>query len=226
PPEVRMRIVVLLPCLIALGCARTDAGKTDETNSVRRDSVVRVETNESPPDMVAPLAAASAADLRTRKSGSDWPGFLGPQGNSTSTEKGILIPRPGQQLRVVWHKQVGTGYGMPSISNGRLFQFDRHGNQARLSCLKSETGDLLWQFEYPTEYEDYFGYNNGPRCSPVVDGNRVYIYGADGVLCCVRTSDGKRVWKVDSKAEFGVVQNFFGVGSTPVLEGDLLIVQV
>jgi outer membrane protein assembly factor BamB len=71
-----------------------------------------------------------------------------------------------------------------------------------------------------------YGYNNGPRCSPVVDGPRVYALGVDGMLVCVRAEDGQPVWKVDTNLEFGVVQNFFGVGSTPVIEGDLLIVMV
>jgi outer membrane protein assembly factor BamB len=157
---------------------------------------------------------------------SDWPGFLGPTGDSVSPEKGIIHPWPKEGLRIVWHKRLGTGYGMPSISQGRLFQFDRHGNEARLSCFKSETGEFLWKFEYPTDYEDYFGYNNGPRCCPVVDGDRVYTYGAEGMLHCVNAADGKLIWKVDTRVEFGVIQNFFGVGSAPVVEGDLLIVQV
>src|SRR5207248_2913058 len=113
---------------------------------------------------------------------------------------------------------LGTGYGMPSISLGRLFQFDRVGNQSRLSCLKSETGEFLWKSEYPTDYEDYFGYNNGPRCCPVVDGDRVYTYGAEGMLHCVHAVDGKKIWEVDTRAKFGVVQNFFGVASVPVVE--------
>src|SRR5262249_11524603 len=80
--------------------------------------------------------------------------------------------------------------------------------------------------EYPTTYDDFYGYNNGPRCCPVVDGNRVYAYGAEGMLHCVRAADGKELWKVDTKKEFHVLQNFFGVGSAPVIEGDLLLVQV
>jgi outer membrane protein assembly factor BamB len=145
---------------------------------------------------------------------------------SVSTETGIIAPWPKEGLRLVWKKEVGTGYGMPSISRGRLFQFDRHGNQARLTCLQSETGAPLWQFEYPTEFQDFYGYNNGPRCCPVVDNDRVYIYGADGMLCCLGVEDGKLLWQHDTAAEFGVVQNFFGVGGTPVIEGDLLIAQV
>jgi outer membrane protein assembly factor BamB len=147
-------------------------------------------------------------------------------GNSISPEKGIISPWPKEGLHVVWSKQLGTGYAMPSISRGRLFLFDRHGDNARLSCLKSETGEFLWKFEYPTAYEDFYGYNNGPRCFPVVDDDRVYTYGAEGMLHCVRVIDGKPLWKVDTKAAFGVVQNFFGVASTPVIEKDLLIAQV
>jgi outer membrane protein assembly factor BamB len=165
-------------------------------------------------------------DLRTRKTGSDWPRFLGPTADSVSTEKGILAPWPKGGPRIVWQKRLGSGYGMPSISRGRLFVFDRVGDSARLSCCKSETGDPLWTFEYPTDYKDYYNYANGPRCCPVVDGDRLYIFGAEGMLHCLRAEDGKLLWKVDTKADFHVVQNFFGVGSTPVVEGDLLLVQV
>jgi outer membrane protein assembly factor BamB len=182
--------------------------------------------NAPPRTLATPEPAVQVPDLGTRKPGDDWPGFLGPAGTSVSREKGIRAPWPKEGLRLVWDKQLGAGYGMPSISRGRLFLFDRQGARNRLSCLKSETGEPLWQFEYPTDYEDQFGYNNGPRCCPVVDDDRVYIYGAEGVLHCVRVTDGKPMWKVDTRAEFGVVQNFFGVGSAPVVEGDLLIVQV
>src|SRR5712692_5301288 len=149
---------------------------------------------------------------------SDWPQFLGPFGKSISTEKGIIAPWPDRGLQVIWQKPIGEGYGMPAIGQGRLFQFDRHGDRARLSCLTSATGEFLWKFEYPTDYKDYYGFNNGPRCCPVVDGDRVYIYGVEGMLHCVRAADGQVVWKIDARAEFHVVQNFFGVGSAPVIE--------
>src|SRR3954467_10191089 len=144
-------------------------------------------------------------DLGTRKAGVDWPGFLGPLGTSVSPEKGIIIPWPKEGLRLVWQKAAGTGYGMPSVSRGRLYQFDRHSDRHRPSCLRAETGDPLWQFEYATDYEDMYGYNNGPRCCPVVDGDRVYLYGPEGMLHCLRAVDGKVVWKLDTKADFGVV---------------------
>jgi outer membrane protein assembly factor BamB len=182
-----------------------------------------------PTEEVFVAAAADPAlppDLGTRTAGVDWPVFLGPTGDSKSTETGILTDWREKSLRLVWQKDLGTSYGAPTISRGRLFQFDRFGNMVRLYALNSETGAPLWRYEYRTEYEDLYGYNNGPRCSPIVDGDRVYALGVEGVLVCVRAEDGKPVWKVDTNKEFGVVQNFFGVGSTPVIEGDLLIVMV
>ena len=108
---------------------------------------------------------------------------------------------------------------MPSISQGKLYHFDRHSDVARLTCMKADTGEELWRFEYPTKYEDFFGYNSGPRCCPVIDDDRVYIFGVEGMLHCLNAGDGKLVWKVDTTKDFGVVQNFFGVGSTPVDRG-------
>ena len=229
-----MRSYAFFLCAITLGCGGPPASAPESTQKTEPAHAVPTSREKEPANrgQAAPLESSlpegsrTLPDLGTRKQGSDWPGFLGPFGTSVSPEKGILSPWPRQGLRIVWQKQLGTGYAMPSISRGRLFLFDRQNNQARLRCLKSETGEELWKFAYPTDYRDYYGYNNGPRCFPVVDEERVYIYGADGMLHCVRALDGKLLWKNDTKAEFGVVQNFFGVGSTPVIEGDLLIAQV
>jgi outer membrane protein assembly factor BamB len=177
----------------------------------------------SPP--AAPAPGGLPPDVGTRKNGSDWPRFLGPTGTSVSTEKGF-VPWPKEGPRIVYDLKLGEGYGMPVISRGRLFVFDRVRNQARLRCFKSETGTPLWTFTYPTNYRDQYNYNGGPRCSPVVDGERIYIYGPEGMLHCVRVADGKALWKVDTVADFGVIQNFFGVGSTPVIEGNLLLTVV
>ncbi len=170
--------------------------------------------------------ADDVPDLRTRKTGSDWPRFLGPTADSVSTETGILTKWPKDGLRTVWKKKVGGGYAMPAISHGRLFLFDRQGDKQRLQCLKSETGEHLWTFTYESNYEDYYNYSGGPRCFPIVDEDRVYIYGPEGMLHCLRVTDGKEIWKVDTGKQFGVIQNFFGVGSMPVVEGNLLLVQV
>src|SRR5882724_3395721 len=92
--------------------------------------------------LLGALTSAARAD--------DWPTFLGPHGNSVSSEKGIIAPWPDAGLKVAWHKELGSGYGMPSVSGGKLYHFDRHRNEARLTCMDAATGAFQWKFNYPS----------------------------------------------------------------------------
>jgi outer membrane protein assembly factor BamB len=170
--------------------------------------------------------AESPPDLWTRKFGGDWPRFLGPAGDGVSPDTGILTKWRREGLNVLWEAPMGEGFAPPVVSRGRLFHFDRFRHDNRLTCRNAETGKLLWKFEYPTDYEDLYGYSPGPRACPVVDDDRVYVYGPEGMLYCLTVADGMPLWKVDTKKDYHVLQNFFGVGSVPVVEGDLLLVAV
>ena len=214
-------IVPLEACLCLLcvgwlmGCGAADSGSGLPGAANAR---------AAPRTITAEGAVKTVALERTE--GSDWPGFLGPHRDSKSAEIGLITDWPDAGPRIVWQRELGEGYGIGSISNGRFFQFDRYDDVARLTCLHAETGEELWRFEYPTNYVDLYGYNGGPRCSPIVDGDHVYIYGVEGKLHCLHVMDGELIWEVDTFEKFGVVQNFFGVASTPVIAGDLLIAMV
>jgi len=156
----------------------------------------------------------------------DWTSFLGPTHNGMSTETKLAHTFPKGGPKLVWEMTKGTGYSSPAIMGDRLVMFHRVGNEERVECLHRETGDRYWKFAYPTQFEDRYGYNNGPRASPVIDGDRVYTYGAEGKLHCLKLETGQVYWKRDLPAEFKVPHDFFGVASTPLIEGDLLIVNV
>jgi outer membrane protein assembly factor BamB len=156
----------------------------------------------------------------------DWTSFLGPTHNGVSTETKLLYNWPKAGPTLVWEMKKGTGYSSPAISGDRLVMIHRVGNEERVECLHRETGDRYWKFAYPTQFEDRYGYNNGPRASPVIDGDHVYTYGAEGKLHCLKLETGQVYWKRDLPAEFKVPHDFFGVASTPLIEGDLLIVNV
>ena len=155
------------------------------------------------PETVGEDPITAADDSPAGKPGSDWTTFLGPGGNSKSTEKGALTKWPEAGLRIVWQKPLGTSYGIGSVSKGRYYQFDRTENTAHLDCLDAKTGKRLWQFSYLSDYEDIFGYDGGPRSSPVIDDDRVYLFGVEGLLHCLNTETGKVIWKVDTAKEFG-----------------------
>ncbi len=151
------------------------------------------------------------------RAGEDWPRFLGPRGDGTSRLAEIRLPWPKAGPRIVWHTDLGEGYAAPAAWLGRLLVFDRIADRARLRCLHAETGELIWEASDPTSYRDTFGYDGGPRCCPVIEGDRVITFAADGLLTCRRLADGELVWQVDTAAAYHVVQNFFGVGATPLV---------
>jgi outer membrane protein assembly factor BamB len=163
---------------------------------------------------------------RGKDVGHDWPGFLGPNRNGKSPETGLNTKWPAAGPPIVWQAAIGTSYSAPAIAAGRLYHFARTENLARLTCCDAKTGKELWTCDHPSEYEDLFNYHNGPRASPVVDGQRVYTFSAEGVLQCVNVADGKPAWRIDTMKDFHVVRNFFGVGSTPLVYGELLLVNV
>ncbi|MBI1371668.1 MAG: PQQ-binding-like beta-propeller repeat protein [Phycisphaera sp.] len=179
-----------------------------------------------PPAEPAAVDASAVPDLRTRTDGSDWPRYLGPTVDAKSAEKGINTKWGDLGPPIRWQRAIGEGYASPTISRGRLFLFDRVKDENRLTCMNAETGEDLWEFKYPTDFEDMLGYSGGPRCSPLVEDDRVYVIGGEGMLHCLDVVTGKVKWKMDTLAKFHVVKNFFGVGSTPIIEGDLLIMQV
>lgn len=176
----------------------------------------------APAEEPKPGAAERAKPTRP---GSDWPRFLGPTGDNVSTETGILTAWPREGLRKVWECKLGEGFGPPVVAAGRLYHADMYGPTNRVSCRNAETGELVWTFDYPTDYRDLYGYE-GTRCGPVIDGDRVYASGPEGKLHCLAAADGKELWKLDTKAKYRFHQNFFGVGGHPVVEGELLIIAV
>jgi outer membrane protein assembly factor BamB len=172
------------------------------------------------------LAVAACLLFAATAAAADWHRFLGPDGDGSSPETGIIKPWPKAGLKKLWECPLGTGYSPPSVAGGKLYTFDRVGDDNRLECRDARTGKLAWTSKTATNYVDSYGYDPGPRACPVIDGDRVYAYAADGVLACVNAATGKEVWKLDLSAKYHAHQNFFGVGSAPLVHGDLLLVAV
>lgn len=156
----------------------------------------------------------------------DWPKFLGPRGDGISEETGLTdsIPLVGPPL--LWSKAVGTGYSAPSVVGSQLILHHRLENREIVESLDATTGKSEWQHGHPTSYVDPYGYNNGPRCTPLLTADRCYTFGVEGRLTCLERKTGKLVWERDTAKDWQVPPAFFGVGSTPILEGDRLIVMV
>lgn len=158
--------------------------------------------------------------------GADWPGFLGPDGKGISSETGLIESLPPKGPPLLWSKSVGTGYSAPSVMGDQLVLHHRLMDKEIVQSYDAATGREGWSHSYPTAYQDPYGYNNGPRCTPLLTSNRCYTFGAEGRLVCLDRNTGRLVWQRETAKDWTVPQAFFGVGSTPLLEDGRLIVMV
>ena len=104
-------------------------------------------------------------------------------------------------------------YCGPSVSKGRAVVFDRLGSTERLRCVKAETGEVLWEETSPTGYIDMFGYDGGPRSSPILCDGYVITYG-EGLIGVPSAGSWESPVEDRDGKEFHVIPNFFGVGIT------------
>jgi outer membrane protein assembly factor BamB len=171
------------------------------------------------------LAAAGAAVA------DDWPQWMG-----AGREDGLIERFPEAGPRVLWRTPIAGGYAGPAVSGGRVFvtdyvtdanvrvaNFERHTSQGveRVLCLDEATGAVLWKHEQPVTYT--IAYPAGPRCTPAVDGDRVYTLGAEGHLFCFDVGTGRVVWSRDLKADYKTKAALWGYASHPLVDGDRLV---
>jgi outer membrane protein assembly factor BamB len=165
------------------------------------------------------LAAASIA-------AADWPQILGPARNGVYSGPALATSWPAAGPRKVWQKRVGQGFAGPVIAGDRLILFHRVANEEVVDALDPGTGELRWHFAYPTAYRDDFGFDEGPRSVPVVVGNRVYTFGAEGQLNALDLASGRRIWNIDTKSRFGVRKGFFGAAGSPLVEDGRVLANI
>ena len=143
-----------------------------------------------------------------------------------SPETNLLAEFPDQGPALVWEMEKGTGYTSPVIVDGRLVFFTRFEDRETIMALEPETGKKFWQQDYPIEYRDRYGFNNGPRASAVIDSGKVYTLGVTSVLSCLDLKTGTLLWRRDLDAEFDIEDYFFGHGACPIVHGGRVIVNL
>ncbi|MDA8744680.1 PQQ-like beta-propeller repeat protein [Rubripirellula amarantea] len=167
----------------------------------------------------------------------DWPRFLNSTFDGQASKNSEMSE--DSEPEFAWSLDVGDGYGLGSIVDGKYLHFDsvedpkstsaRSGQiLERLRMVDIVDGKEIWSQTMPTVYRDMFGYEAGPRSTPSVDteAKRVYTMGVTGILACRNLDDGTLIWSVDTASDYKVVQNFFGVGTSPLILDDAVMVMV
>ncbi|MFO0912819.1 MAG: PQQ-binding-like beta-propeller repeat protein [Pirellulales bacterium] len=169
------------------------------------------------------VGALSIGQLRA----DEWPQWRGAQRDGVWRETGIVDSLPKGTLPRRWSTPIGSGYSGPTVADGTVYVMDRLAEPKqveRIHALAWETGEIRWTFTYDCEYHDV-GYVAGPRSSVTVDGKRLYALGTMGHLHCLDTA-GQVIWKKDLLAEYKFEMPIWGIAASPLVYGDLVIVQI
>jgi outer membrane protein assembly factor BamB len=165
-------------------------------------------------------------------SAEDWPEWRGEGRRGVWSESGIVERFPEQGLSYAWRVPIAEGYAGPAVAGGRVFVSDFvrasgiRGTERAL-CLDEASGDLLWKREWPVDYSGTQPkWASGPRATPTVDGGRVYFMGGMGMLLALDTKTGKPLWKSDLVSDFEAEVPAWGVASSPLVVGNLLVTLV
>jgi prepilin-type processing-associated H-X9-DG protein len=163
------------------------------------------------------LAGAAAAAVP------DSPQFRGPQRDGACGETGLLKPWPDTGLKLLWKIEgLGKGYAAVSIAGGKILT---------MGDLKEDDGEKQYVIAYDLATQKRLWtalvgppHGSGPRCTPTVDGDRVYGIGTMGDLVCVETATGKVAWRKNLMKDFGGrVMSMWRYCESPLVDGDKLV---
>jgi outer membrane protein assembly factor BamB len=157
-------------------------------------------------------------------SAADWPQFLGPNRDGSTSE--TVAPWQGT-LKAAWKMPVGASHSSPVVAGGVVFAFYQPAGKDAdaLAAFDAKSGEKLWEKSYErANFKPPFG--SGPRSTPAVSDGKVYTLGGTGILACWDAKTGDITWKLDTLKEFKASNLFFGVSTSPLVEGDTVVIQV
>ncbi len=150
------------------------------------------------------LCAASAVTARA----ADWPQWRGPNRDAAITDLKHPLNTLPSEPKVLWKIEAGPGQASPVVAGGKLIFMDGVNGQETAHCLDPKTGKALWSVPIAPMVEFQNAYGEGPRCTPLIDGDRVYVQSCSGEFRCLSMADGKTLWRTNFGSDYGA--NFLG----------------
>lgn len=151
----------------------------------------------------------------------EWPQYRGVNRDGVSAEKGVLTSWPQAGPKALWRTAVGDGYSGIAVARGRVFTMDARDQDEFIVCMDAASGKEVWRVRIDSTFMNDQG--NGPRSTPTVDGNLTFALSGQGTLYAAQAGDGKKVWSHNLVNEYATKIPNWGFSSSPLVEGDLLI---
>jgi outer membrane protein assembly factor BamB len=152
----------------------------------------------------------------------DWPQWQGPDRTRISKETGLLKEWPAGGPRLVWTANgLGSGFGSMAVAGDRVFLQGMRGKNSVVIALNRSDGKEAWSKALGAPQTNDRG--PGPRGTPTVDEDRLYVLTENGDLACVKT-DGTMVWQRNILKDFGGSQIRWLISESPLVDGPHVVV--
>jgi outer membrane protein assembly factor BamB len=173
------------------------------------------------------LGAATAAPAESRP---DWPQWRGPtRDGQVPAGAGWPDKLDKDHLTLRWRVELGPGYSGPVVVADRAFVTETFAEKEEVvRALDRDTGKVRWVARWPGSLQvpEYAKENgNCIRSTPACDGDALYVGGMRDVLVCLEAGSGKERWRVDFAEQFRTPLPVFGMASSPLVDGDAVLVQ-
>jgi outer membrane protein assembly factor BamB len=176
---------------------------------------------------LASLVAIVMALAGSPASADDWPQWRGPDRNGVSKETGLLRQWPEGGPPLAWKAAgLGAGHSTVSVANGRVYTMgDGPDGSSYVRALDEKSGESLWSTKLGKAGGggDSDPNRTGTRCTPTVDGDRLYVLGQYGDVACL-TADGKDVWRANLVNDYGGKVQMWAYAESPLVDGAKVIV--
>ena len=160
----------------------------------------------------------------TRLALGSWPQWRGPGRNGLSVEKGLNTDWNAKPPKLLWTSEgTGRGYASVSVSDGEIYTIGKFPEGEALVALKTAGGKQSWKCPLTEKSPGNGGYE-GPRCTPTVDGNRLYAISSDGKITCVSRETHQKVWSRDFVSDWrGRMHSGWGYSESPLIDGNWVV---
>lgn len=174
-----------------------------------------------------PFTAVAAliwlASPSAQQAPAEWSQWRGANRDGISAETGLLQDWPKFGPPLKWKTTgAGIGYSSFSSSDGRLYTLGGRGGSEYVIAFDRATGKKLWETPNGRKLENDRG--DGPRSTPTVEGDRLYVFGGSGDLTCLENATGHKIWSINLVQKFGGVNPYWGYSESPLIVGDRILV--
>jgi outer membrane protein assembly factor BamB len=153
--------------------------------------------------MKSSLLPLVLAALARSAFGADWPQWRGPNRDAVVSDPNHKFEKLPVEPKVLWKIDAGPGQSSPVVASGKAVFLDAVNGQETAHCLDAESGKALWTVAVGPTVEFSPAYGGGPRCTPLIDGDRVYAQSSGGEFRCLALADGKRIWGTSFGENYG-----------------------